>query len=240
MRKVLRRKLTSAANKLYILAPNSGIEVGAVGYDEEGARQLHRKLVETTKWIGTAGPDILLNWIVNYFTQDHPKSANINDALRGAEPIVITNKMPLVLQHAGHSRTVIGYEKSEKGAITLLMFDPARKVALVNHSSSTPGHIEVHRLSPKKIVQKVLHPNRYKDSGSKRRASDAGNDSMTAKRLRAGSEKEVIVIDDDDDDDDIQMNAPVSGNNHESAPRIEDIDFSKVLKGIRVSPGTLG
>ncbi len=25
------------------------------GYDEEGARQLHRKLVETTKWIGTAG-----------------------------------------------------------------------------------------------------------------------------------------------------------------------------------------
>ncbi len=107
----------------------------------------------------------------------------------------------------------------------------------MNHSSSTPGHIEVHRLSPKKIVQKVLHPNRYKDSGSKRRASDAGNDSTTAKRLRAGSEKEVIVI---DEEEDIEMNAPVSGNNHESAPRIENIDFSKILKGIRVSTGTLG
>lgn len=64
---------------------------------------------------------------MDYFTQDPPKHHNINDALRAASPVVITNKMPIVLQHAGHSRTVIGFERSQE-KITLLMFDPSRYV----------------------------------------------------------------------------------------------------------------
>jgi hypothetical protein len=37
---------------------------------------------------------------------------------------MVTDKMPLILQHNGHSRTIVGYEVSKSGAVTLLAFDP--------------------------------------------------------------------------------------------------------------------
>jgi hypothetical protein len=37
--------------------------------------------------------------------------------------------MPLILQHAGHSRTIIGYEVSKKGIVNLLVFDPSKCVS---------------------------------------------------------------------------------------------------------------
>lgn len=71
------------------------------------------------------GVDALVQWIVQYFTQDPPKLNDINEALRVASPVVVTDRMPIVLQHAGHSRTVIGFERNQ-GKISLLMFDPSR------------------------------------------------------------------------------------------------------------------
>jgi hypothetical protein len=68
--------------------------------------------------------DVLVQWVVKYFTQDVPKQTNINDALRAASPVITTDRMPIILQHAGHSRTVIGYEKHQ-GKIALLIFDPS-------------------------------------------------------------------------------------------------------------------
>lgn len=36
-----------------------------------------------------------------------------------------TKKLPLILQHSGHSRTIVGYEETSRGT-NLLLFDPGR------------------------------------------------------------------------------------------------------------------
>ena len=69
--------------------------------------------------------ETLVRWIVDYFTEETPKSTNVNDALKAASPVIITDRMPIVLQHSGHSRTVVGYEKSGN-KVNLLVFDPGR------------------------------------------------------------------------------------------------------------------
>ncbi|EGG02582.1 uncharacterized protein MELLADRAFT_110040 [Melampsora larici-populina 98AG31] len=42
--------------------------------------------------------------------------------------IINTDKMPLYLQHAGHSRTIVGFETDTQGNENLLIFDPAKAV----------------------------------------------------------------------------------------------------------------
>lgn len=41
-------------------------------------------------------------------------------------PIRSTNKLPLYLQHEGHSQTVFGFEMDSEGHENLLIFDPAK------------------------------------------------------------------------------------------------------------------
>jgi len=36
-----------------------------------------------------------------------------------------TAKLPLILQHSGHSRTIVGYEETRSGT-NVLLFDPGR------------------------------------------------------------------------------------------------------------------
>ena len=72
------------------------------------------------------GIDLVIKWVVDYFTPKHTidRPTNIFESLTNS-PVTITNKMPLILQHDGHSRTIIGYEIDGRGITNLLMFDPA-------------------------------------------------------------------------------------------------------------------
>ena len=72
------------------------------------------------------GIDLLIKWVVDYFTpkQAIDKPTNIFESLTNS-PVTSTNMMPLILQHNGHSRTIIGYEIDGRGVTNLLMFDPA-------------------------------------------------------------------------------------------------------------------
>ena len=54
-----------------------------------------------------------------------PGGPSLSDVLRGASPVVCTEHMPIILQHAGHSRTVVGFEKCKDGKVNLLVFDPS-------------------------------------------------------------------------------------------------------------------
>ena len=47
-----------------------------------------------------------------------------NGSGRG-EVVRQTRKLPLILQHSGHSRTIVGYEETHRGT-NLLLFDPGR------------------------------------------------------------------------------------------------------------------
>ncbi|THH32960.1 hypothetical protein EUX98_g1181 [Antrodiella citrinella] len=190
------------------------------GFDQEGAQQLKRKLYDTNKWIGTAelwvafasrgipshlvdfsigdkqDVDLLLSWIEEYFSQDAPKqSQNALEALKGASPVTVTTKMPLVLQHPGHSRTIVGFERCENGSINLLEFDPSKKI---------PPNIREAALAKSRASSSNGH------SPLKRRASDLPN--VAAKRMRSGTRQDAILIDSDDDE-----NAPAVGSSSTSA-----------------------
>jgi len=83
----------------------------------------------------------LLDWVKQYFdtqTEDHPTS--VQERWRAATPVVISDCMPLILQHQGHSRTIIGYEIAKDGSTTLLTFDPAMYVFTL-HSLSRSGSL---------------------------------------------------------------------------------------------------
>lgn len=103
------------------------------GFDKQGCEQLGGHVVDTTKWIGAteiaatllslkvrcqlldfhnpSGPQgthpKLFQWVRDYFSQPSPV------------------KLPLYLQHQGHSRTIVGVEELKEGVIRLLIFDPS-------------------------------------------------------------------------------------------------------------------
>ncbi|KAK4686464.1 zinc finger-containing ubiquitin peptidase 1, partial [Tremellales sp. Uapishka_1] len=79
----------------------------------------------------------LQNWVKKYFDADpmfHSVSASAVDVImrtnedgsgRG-EVVRQSSRYPLMLQHSGHSRTIVGYEENARGDINLLLFDPGR------------------------------------------------------------------------------------------------------------------
>ncbi|KAJ7445762.1 peptidase family C78-domain-containing protein [Mycena galericulata] len=99
------------------------------------SRGIPTKLVDFDLKVNARGAEVLTDWVVEYFShprgsvdarvlEDRPKT--INDVLLGAAPVLTTPRMPLILQHAGHSRTIVGYEVSKKGFVNLLEFDPSK------------------------------------------------------------------------------------------------------------------
>ena len=77
----------------------------------------------------------VVQWVKVYFSPSHGGTRTVNDVLNGA--VTVTERMPVVLQHAGHSRTVVGYEVQGNGECNLLVFDPSkcvRSTVLFTHS----------------------------------------------------------------------------------------------------------
>ncbi|PIK39973.1 putative zinc finger with UFM1-specific peptidase domain protein [Apostichopus japonicus] len=117
------------------------------GFDPAGREQLGNRLVNTRKWIGATEIIALLHslrvkcklvdfhkssgqggthprmfeWVRDYFGR--PSLFGVF----GKEEAALSKKMPLYLQHQGHSRTIVGYEVLKDGAIRLLLFDPSAK-----------------------------------------------------------------------------------------------------------------
>jgi hypothetical protein len=65
-----------------------------------------------------------VKWITTYFSPSREGVQTVNDVLNGA--VTVTERMPVILQHAGHSRTVVGYEIQRNGECNLLVFDPSK------------------------------------------------------------------------------------------------------------------
>ncbi|KIJ29290.1 hypothetical protein M422DRAFT_235323 [Sphaerobolus stellatus SS14] len=241
----------------------------ADGFDREGASQLKHKLIGTKKWIGAAelyvaftyrglpaklvdfpgserGSAAVTQWVINYFTpKDAARPSDAFNVLKGANPIVISDRMPLILQHAGHSRTIIGYELNKKGDPNLLVFDPSyrpskelRRAALAAHSPHSDTSTGENKGSS--VLSRLFHP--LQTIHRKRRKSSGGsNVERDTKRVRTGlpghPNDEVIIIDDDDEDQ------PSKGNNEapkKSDPLLEDMDPGKVLNLFRVNQNKLG
>ena len=100
----------------------------------------------------------LIDWVKRYFVSDHPRSKRLSkdeeedeasppqsndDGAANAFDVLMQNgrddadrehavrqtrRLPLILQHAGHSRTIVGYEETPAGT-SLLLFDPGKWLA---------------------------------------------------------------------------------------------------------------
>ncbi|KLO10423.1 DUF1671-domain-containing protein [Schizopora paradoxa] len=134
------------------------------------------------------GAEIVTKWIVDYFdpvdstsskvaSALSPEKKTIGDALRGASPVKMTDRMPLILQHKGHSRTIVGYEMMKNGTVNLLTFDPARsppariRQAGMSQLSSIQSSPTASSSKRKQFFERVLHPRGHQ------RASDSSSNS---------------------------------------------------------------
>ncbi|WVO12504.1 hypothetical protein L204_100104 [Cryptococcus depauperatus] len=83
----------------------------------------------------------LQQWVRSYFNDAAPVTeqgqeqltcdvmmrSGDNDLSRSGD-VRVFNKFPLILQHSGHSRTIVGYEENVKGDVSILVYDPGRKI----------------------------------------------------------------------------------------------------------------
>nr|XP_018260977.1 uncharacterized protein I303_06694 [Kwoniella dejecticola CBS 10117]OBR83135.1 hypothetical protein I303_06694 [Kwoniella dejecticola CBS 10117] len=82
----------------------------------------------------------LQKWVIAYFGPTgyspniYPKSAfdvmmrTSESGVGRGEVVRVSQKFPLILQHNGHSRTIIGFEENARGDVNLLLFDPGRSM----------------------------------------------------------------------------------------------------------------
>ena len=157
----------------------------------------------------------LLDWVKRYFDtqpEDHPTS--VQERWRVATPVVISDRMPLILQHQGHSRTIIGYEIAKDGSTTLLTFDPAmyvftpftlvlrvvhvhgsirrmtqhgiRRTALssLGLSKQRTGHVSDSRHSTGRLAESLKKP--FQTFSKRAGPSAEGQEDSSPKRLRTG------------------------------------------------------
>lgn len=140
------------------------------------------------------GVQPLLDWVLQHFSAGYSSPRTLNEALQSTNSVAITGKMPLILQHNGHSRTIVGCERCVDGTINLLVFDPAKSIpieirnaGLVHHASSrardnTQQHQEYHVSSPK-VLHEVQHP--VQAIKAHKRKADETSRTDTSKRPRA-------------------------------------------------------
>ncbi|TFK42761.1 peptidase family C78-domain-containing protein [Crucibulum laeve] len=268
----------------------------AAGFDMEGAEQLKR-LAGTDKWIGTSdlwvafsfrgvptelvdfdlskrdskGIELLTDWIINYFTPKDSScaSTNLYDTIK-ASPVTITDRMPIILQHSGHSRTIIGYEVDKHGIVNLLTFDPGnpilqelRKAAintfLSSSTTNTDGRTHDTQLNKSSASQQQTFSS---NGNSKRRASDASE--LILKRPRPYlPDNDVLDLTGEDDfagtsskqqaqhirggahqasDDDVVIVDRSSGNNktRKTPEKRKNEDPQALLKRFRLDNKKLG
>ncbi|KAG1858383.1 peptidase family C78-domain-containing protein [Suillus subalutaceus] len=195
------------------------------GYDREGAKDL-RNLVDTDKWIGTAelytaftfrgipsqlvdfdlsksekGIQVMIDWIVRYFSPPNPKQDTVTDVLRGASPVVATDKMPLVLQFNGHSQTIVGYEISKNGDTNLLVFDPSRPPRLSMRRAAIAGTSSVvwEQSRTNQVLQSVMHPTSNGRSSKLKRPSSSSDMQQHKRTKSSESDDEIIIVENFDE-----------------------------------------
>eukprot|EP00045_Choanoeca_perplexa_P009887 m.98006 g.98006 ORF g.98006 m.98006 type:complete len:400 (-) comp15064_c0_seq1:61-1260(-) len=124
------------------------------GFDAVGAAQLNHHVVGTDKWIGasdvaallrcqgikaelvdfpSATPEQVGQWLWTYFRQHSHESDAVSHATCS----------PLLLQHQGHSRTVVGVQRGQhrgKPITNLLILDPAHPTQALRNDLQREGN----------------------------------------------------------------------------------------------------
>ncbi|THV07861.1 hypothetical protein K435DRAFT_741256 [Dendrothele bispora CBS 962.96] len=242
------------------------------GFDQQGFNDL-KKLMDTSKWIGTSDlctafvyrnipaeivdidlqeRDItpLIDWIVQYFDEslkDHtPGSATVFDVLSRASPVQCSSCMPIVIQNNGHSRMVVGYERT-KNDVNLLVFDPAkvpsksvRQAALSIFNSPKSPASSGSTSNPNQPSKRRIPDSPFASSSKSNSASTPNKRSKKEPRMTGGREENVIFVDDgpiviDDSDDEVVIVSETKAADRKkiSRKRDEEPAYTDVLRLLR-------
>ncbi|KAG9078528.1 hypothetical protein FRC06_008319 [Ceratobasidium sp. 370] len=173
--------------------------------------------------------------------------------------VFMSTRMPVVLQHKGHSRTVVGVEVVPSGETNVLIYDPARrpsaalrKAALRVHTASQSGaHLHpASAPSPEQQHRRNTSPNRAKDFLKRviKKRSRTALDEQVSKRVRGGS------VEPNDweamgkgkgrrlggDDNHQDSTSRGHGGNAPATEVVQGLDLGRVLGAFRVSASQLG
>ncbi|KZT26492.1 DUF1671-domain-containing protein [Neolentinus lepideus HHB14362 ss-1] len=182
------------------------------------ARGVPSRLVDFT---GVArDPSMLTGWVRQYFDKpdEEPKERtksvvehlvkkhrHSNKENSEHEKVVMTNKMPLILQHEGHSRSIVGYvvyAKPRGGEeVELLLFDPGRlpkairPAALAEYQRMRSGGIYDSLARPARRSQEVMDmdtPSKTRSTGaSKPLSASSSKTTASTSRYRSPSVSEM-------------------------------------------------
>jgi len=174
--------------------------------------------------------------------------------------VTSTGHMPLILQHDGHSRSVVGYEISKTGTVNLLVFDPSRlpnrkirEAGIELHSTSTSSSPSP-ATSASKTLQSLnlngIHTSSSRSQeGHKRTFSSTSNASQSPpKRARSGNKVRIEqsgevtdgwVTEDDDDGDENKGGDKEKSSHREHGKNEDEMTPSQVLKFFRLDHAKL-
>ncbi|KAJ3124997.1 Phosphoserine aminotransferase [Nowakowskiella sp. JEL0407] len=111
----------------------------AVGFDRAGSSLL-KGTVKPSKWIGATEISSVLkllgvrNHVADFWDKESSSMLLIDyvqqyfGGFNHDSGVLIKSKPPLYLQHQGHSRTIVGIERTLEGDLKLLLFDPGRTI----------------------------------------------------------------------------------------------------------------
>ncbi|KAG9123491.1 DNA-directed DNA polymerase eta rad30, partial [Ceratobasidium sp. 392] len=227
------------------------------GYDTHGAAQLRHHLVGTRKWIGTAAHTALIQWLTTHFMEhSEPGSTSV----RG---VFMSTRMPVVLQHKGHSRTVIGVEFVPSGETNVLIYDPARRPSAALRKAGLCIHATSQSVTDPHPAPVPVSEQRQRRNSSPQKAKEflkrvikkrsrTPVDEQASKRVRGGSMEpddwEAMGkgkgrrLGGDGDDDPQQEGSARRGRGGHAlvADAAQGLDLGRVLGAFRVSASQLG
>jgi len=144
----------------------------------------------------------MIDWIVDYFSPPSSiKQSTVTDVLRGASPVITTDKMPLILQYDGHSQTIIGYEVAKNGDKNLLIFDPSKhpKSSMRRAAIAGPSSFVWEQSRTNRVLQTVKHPTSNGLSSMRKRPSSPSDSGQNKRCKSSESDDEVIIVDGSDE-----------------------------------------
>jgi hypothetical protein len=160
------------------------------------------------------GVKLLTDWVQKYFSGAAPQTsgpADVNSTLMGTSHVAITNKMPIMLQHKGHSRMIVGCEMTTAGEVNLLFFDPAKTL--------------------KKYLPKAPHGKSNGNSNTSANNGSAPSKKENSRKRRVSEVEDVIEISDE------ETKAPrLSAQEQSRVRKQEDTKCHDLLKVCRETP----
>ncbi|QRW03654.1 peptidase family c78 protein [Ceratobasidium sp. AG-Ba] len=183
----------------------------------------------------------LIQWLTAHFLE-HTDSRSGPNSTRG---VFMSRRMPIVLQHKGHSRTVVGLEFAPSGETNVLIYDPARRpspslrkaglgVHAANISGADPHSTAVDSPTVEQDQHGRLGSSPSKAKGFLKRVIKKQPDDWEA--MGKGKERRLGGEDGD-------HGANTNGGHGEDAPVADvarGLDLGRVLGAFRVSASQLG